>query len=113
MNNEQKGLNTNKRISTEYAKQLLDQHEEAVVIYLDKDVETEGEHKISVLTKLASKSKLSAVLEQILLNLQRTRDAKIGGQFQAKTTATKKERNNKRSQKHKSNGPTITLCSNG
>lgn len=55
---------------------LLEEHQEAIAIFLDPDGDSEGEFKIGVFTKLAHDSRLSSVLEQILENLQRTRHGK-------------------------------------
>lgn len=63
--------------ATYQANQLIGNHQEAIVITLDPDQDNPGESKIGVFTKLASTgSRLSAVLEQILVNLRRTRDDK-------------------------------------
>lgn len=56
------------------AKKLLQEHDEVVIIYLDKDTDGGGEASLGVLSKFMKISKLAAVFEEILLNIQRTRN---------------------------------------
>lgn len=62
---------------SDIVQQLLHGHQEAIVIFLDPDEESQGESKIGVFTKLLkSDSRLSQVLESVLNNIRHTRDAK-------------------------------------
>jgi len=75
--------------------QIFENHQEAIVITLDPDDDNSSESKIGVFTKLVSNdSKLSAVLEQILLNLQRTLDGKSRSSSLESKTAPQKDQSN-------------------
>lgn len=70
--------NTKKKTSGTDAKgqaeQLLLEHKEALVIYLDPDDGPMGESNISVFAKLANKSVLSSVLQEILRSLDKSHE---------------------------------------
>jgi hypothetical protein len=55
---------------------LVENHREALIIYLDKDPANPGESLISVVTKLEKEGALSEVLISILYNLVQTNNVK-------------------------------------
>lgn len=77
-------------------KQILEEHQEAIVITLDPEKDDPSESKIGVFTKLMEEgSKLSAILDKILVNLQRTRDGKTRSSVENTTTSLSKKRGGK------------------
>lgn len=66
-------------------KQLLAEHQEALVLLLDPDPTVEGESTIACFMKLGDKSRLAAYLQNVLDQLLKTSRAKAGGDIQTQT----------------------------
>jgi hypothetical protein len=68
----------------EAVRTVLGDHEEALILVLDPDPESEGESKISCFLKTTERSRLSAYLPRLLEQLLKTCD-KSGGNVSTQT----------------------------
>jgi hypothetical protein len=68
-------------------RQLLDQHREALVIYLDRDEENEGEFKLGIFNKVRDGGVLMPMLASILDNLINVSAKEHSNQISSKAAA--------------------------
>jgi hypothetical protein len=82
-------VRTEEQVPTQDVKDVLQRHEEALVIVVDRDSGSEGESNVAVFSKLLDEhGVLSPLLANILQNLLETQDGKQRGGVPDKTTAS-------------------------
>lgn len=72
-------------------KQVLGSHEEALVLLLDPDEDTEGESTIACFMKMGKPSRLAAYLPDLLEQLLKTSSGKSSSDIPAETATGTKE----------------------